>query len=332
MALLVGPELSPFVPWKPVAGTLGEAAVHKQHPLRRIARMTFSRNQSRAREARHCGASYCIVGALLLAGAATKKTRRSPRAQVSIRATKADRATEELEAFLRRQRMEPPKVDPLNGKLTEYNDNPIDLFFIAVFRQVMSSVANWQSQLPYWGPQAYEGMLEVAHAMQWGKSLKETEDTSLAVIKGLIPEDGREKFRTALRPDQFGTELNAWITAVFFPFMVGKCDVEKKTQEDVPTIPAGEEWDCAVKIEKCRWLERSGCVGMCVGLCKKPMENMFDEVLGMPLSMEPNMEDLSCTLVFGKKPTPWNEDDLQKQPCFATCATAAKSGTCPKLS
>ncbi|CAE7631037.1 D27 [Symbiodinium microadriaticum] len=78
--------------------------------------------------------------------------------------------------------------------------------------------------------------------------------------------------------------------------------------------------------------EMSGCVGMCVGLCKRPMQRMFGEVLGMPLSMEPNMEDLSCTMVFGKDPEPWEQDDLQQQPCFRSCATARMTGACPKLS
>eukprot|EP00435_Cladocopium_sp_Y103_P006786 s3237_g2.t1 len=139
------------------------------------------------------------------------------------------------------------------------------------------------------------------------------------------------RFRSALKADQFGTELNAMITAVFFPFMVGKCEVEERKHEDLEQIPEGEAWKCAVKIEKCRWLERSGCVGMCAGLCKRPMQRMFGEVLGMPLSMEPNMEDLSCTMVFGKKPVEWEKDDLREQPCFSTCATARSQGSCPKL-
>lgn len=169
--------------------------------------------------------------------------------------------------------------------------------------------------------------------MQWNKTLQETEDASLAVIDDLLQEGGKERFRSVIKADKFGTELNAAITAAGFPFMVGKCQVEERTHEDVPRVPLGESWRCAVKIEKCRWLERSGCVGMCVGLCKRPMQRMFGDVLGMPLSMEPNMEDLSCTMVFGKDPVPWEQDKLQTQPCFSTCATARRGcSTCHKLS
>lgn len=259
--------------------------------------------------------------------------RRSARCRRLARRAADAEARPDLEAFLAKQRERPPSVDPLGQPLVLYNDSPVDLAFIAIFRWVMSGVARFQSPRPWWGPEAYDGMLEVSHAMQWKKSLQETEDQSMSVINGLLPESGRERFRTLLKPDKFGTEINAWITAAFFPFMVGKCDVEERTREEVPGIPAGETWRNAVKIEKCRWLERSGCVGMCAGLCKRPMEKMFGDVLGMPLSMEPNLEDLSCTMVFGKEPSPWEQDDIREQPCFSTCATASKGGgACPKLS
>jgi len=254
------------------------------------------------------------------------------KAKAKASATEGPKSYEKLEAFLRLQRQAPLASDPLGGSLTPYNDGPLDMLFIAVFRQVMSGVAGWQSPLAFWGPEAYDGMLEVAHAQQWGRSLQETEDSAMSVIDGLLPEEGKARFRSALQANKFGTELNAWITAVFFPFMVGKCEVQPRTAEEMQQIPPGESWNCAVKIEKCRWLERSGCVGMCVGLCKKPMQRMFGEVLGMPLSMEPNMEDLSCTMVFGKDPEPWEQDDLQLQPCFKSCATARMTGACPKLS
>eukprot|EP00929_Paragymnodinium_shiwhaense_P042587 TRINITY_DN22016_c0_g1_i1.p1 TRINITY_DN22016_c0_g1~~TRINITY_DN22016_c0_g1_i1.p1 ORF type:complete len:341 (+),score=76.61 TRINITY_DN22016_c0_g1_i1:62-1084(+) len=292
--------------------------------------------------------SRCASAAavLLVAGHLRRGRRRLRRSRLLLASGQQDLATAPatgssddkrgLEAFLKAQREKPPKTDPLGEPLTNYSDNPIDLFFIAVFRIVMEGVAKWRSQRPFWGEDAYEGMLETAHAMQWRKSLAETQATSMAVIDGLLSEEAKKRFQRALKPDKFGTELNASITAVFFPFMVGKVDVESRGHEDLPSIPEGETWDCAVKIEKCRWLEKSGCVGMCAGLCKRPMEDMFGDVLGMPLSMEPDMEDLSCTMVFGKKPTPFEEDELKQQPCFATCAMAslAKDGQkpCHKLS
>jgi hypothetical protein len=38
---------------------------------------------------------------------------------------------------------------------------------------------------------------------------------------------------------------------------------------------------CAgVKIKKCRYLESSGCVGMCTNMCKLPTQKFFTETFG----------------------------------------------------
>lgn len=34
-----------------------------------------------------------------------------------------------------------------------------------------------------------------------------------------------------------------------------------------------------------RYLAESGCAGMCVNLCKTPVQQFFTEELGMPLTM-----------------------------------------------
>ncbi|CAK9060244.1 unnamed protein product [Durusdinium trenchii] len=300
-------------------------------PVRGTVRGQTERTRSRSTWSASVAATWTAATLLRSPRARRRRPPHRPGSQVGRKATGSDNRYKSLEAFLEAQRESPPTTDPLGGPLTPYNDSPVDWIFIAVFRQVMSGVASWQSPLAFWGTEAYDGMLEVAHAQQWGRTLQETEDSALSVIDNLLPEEGKARFRSALKADKFGTELNAWITAAFFPFMVGKCEVEARSQEDLAQIPEGEAWNCAVKIEKCRWLEKSGCVGMCVGLCKRPMQRMFGEVLGMPLSMEPNMEDLSCTMVFGKKPVEWQQDDLRDQPCFSTCATARSQGACPKL-
>ena len=41
----------------------------------------------------------------------------------------------------------------------------------------------------------------------------------------------------------------------------------------------------------CRYLAESGCAGMCVNLCKSPVQTFFTKELGMPLTMKPNFED-----------------------------------------
>jgi hypothetical protein len=42
------------------------------------------------------------------------------------------------------------------------------------------------------------------------------------------------------------------------------------------------------RIEKCQYLESSGCVGMCVNMCKVPTQDFFTNEFGLPLTMNPS--------------------------------------------
>ena len=57
-------------------------------------------------------------------------------------------------------------------------------------------------------------------------------------------------------------EINAWITTVFFRWLVGPMTLERKEVALPGREP--EPMMVGVKIEKCRYLQASGCVGMCV--------------------------------------------------------------------
>lgn len=65
---------------------------------------------------------------------------------------------------------------------------------------------------------------------------------------------------------KWSAELNAWITTKGFLWLVGECELEdmEMEMEDGKT----EIWKSVVKIKKCRYLENSGCTGMCVNMCK----------------------------------------------------------------
>ncbi|CAL9204038.1 unnamed protein product, partial [Musa hybrid cultivar] len=105
----------------------------------------------------------------------------------------------------------------------------------------------------------------------------------------------------------FTREIFAAFTTLFFPWLVGPCQVRKsevkgKTEKNVVYIP------------KCRFLESTNCVGMCTNLCKVPSQKFIQDSLGMPVYMVPNFEDLSCEMVFGQQP-PLHDPTL-KQPCY----------------
>jgi Beta-carotene isomerase D27-like, C-terminal len=63
-----------------------------------------------------------------------------------------------------------------------------------------------------------------------------------------------------------------------------------------------------VEIERCRYLEESGCVGTCLNSCKRPTERFFAQSMGLPLYIEPNFDDLYVSVcVFGLR-TPFRRE------------------------
>ncbi len=72
--------------------------------------------------------------------------------------------------------------------------------------------------------------------------------------------------RKLFPPTQFSAEFNALIASLGFFWLVGPSSVK---QEEVEVAPGVKRVQASVvHIEKCRYLESSGCVGMCVNMCK----------------------------------------------------------------
>lgn len=199
-----------------------------------------------------------------------------------------------------------------------YNDTWLDLAFIQLCRQAFGRVAGWQSERRW--SEGYLGMVEVSHALMRGRRGEEQREAVLMGFPSVPP-----WFRQLFPYSDWGAEVNASITPRFFEWLVGPCEVESGDVE-------GRNLRSVVAIKRCRYLDTSGCVGMCVNLCKAPTQHFFNQELGMPLTMEPNFETLGCRMVFGQTPPPLEEDPAFLQSCFATCPSAnPRADVCPKL-
>ncbi|WOK99242.1 hypothetical protein Cni_G07954 [Canna indica] len=124
------------------------------------------------------------------------------------------------------------------------------------------------------------------------------------------------KVKILLPPSRFAREYFAAFTTLFFPWLIGRCevrksDVEGKTEKNVVYIP------------KCRFLESTSCVGMCTNLCKIPSQKFIQDSLGMPVYMVPNFEDMSCEMIFGQQPP--TDDPALKQPCYRKSCSSFES-------
>lgn len=70
---------------------------------------------------------------------------------------------------------------------------------------------------------------------------------------------------------QWSAETNAWITAIFFKWLVGPLETK---EVEVPFNGEKQTWRSGVQIKKCRYLEQSGCVGESKQL-RQALEQLF---------------------------------------------------------
>jgi len=77
-------------------------------------------------------------------------------------------------------------------------------------------------------------------------------------------------------------------------------------------------------IEKCRFLETSGCLSTCIHACKIPTQRFFSEDMGLSVTLTPNVTDLSCRFEFNRVPEPLETDPIFKEPCLRMCTSSRK--------
>jgi beta-carotene isomerase len=112
--------------------------------------------------------------------------------------------------------------------------------------------------------------------------------------------------------------------------------VPKETAREVTAIVASEaaEWMfgptsrvtsgavTVVTIKKCRYLEATGCVGVCASMCKLPAQDVVFSEFGVPLHVEPDFTTGSCRMHFGKTPPPERIDPALNAKCLEGCSRA----------
>lgn len=207
-----------------------------------------------------------------------------------------------------------------------YHDNLLDRLFIALFSRKIAKAVGKKSKL-----KGYDGFVDLSKQIMQGRNASQQQATVAIVLQSLVPTPVLAAIRTLFSPTQLVCELNAWFATLLFEWLVGPCEV---TEVEVK----GEDGQLrlqksGVHIRKCRYLEQSGCVGMCINMCKLPTQDFFTYKFGIPLTMTPNFEDLSCEMVFGQIPPPLVEEKAYIQPCLVEQCSLAKpeAKSCPKV-
>jgi hypothetical protein len=206
-----------------------------------------------------------------------------------------------------------------------YNDDRLDRFFIWLFSRKMAKALGKGTKL-----HGYDGFVDLSKKIMQGRNAKEQQEVVARVLSSLVPPAVLAVIRTFFSPTRLVCELNAWFAAMLFEWLVGPCEVREVevagTDQQMRTQKSG------VHMKKCRYLEQSGCVGMCINMCKLPTQDFFTQGFGIPLTMTPNFEDLSCEMVFGQVPPPLETEAAYQQPCLVEqCGVARSVEPCPKV-
>ncbi|KAI5077287.1 hypothetical protein GOP47_0007111 [Adiantum capillus-veneris] len=207
------------------------------------------------------------------------------------------------------------------GHRSRYSDSPYDLFCINRLAQAMSHKTGLTTNL-----EGYDALIDISRQLASSTSPKRQREIVLEVLPLALPLWMPHTMRWLLRPSKLVWEFYAFTTPLLFQWLVGPVEVKE-------THVNGVTQKSVVHIKKCRYLENSNCVGMCMNLCKIPSERFIKQEFGVDVAMIPNFEDMSCDMIFGQAPIPLEQDPAMSQPCYkALCMNAeGKDRDCPKV-
>lgn len=111
----------------------------------------------------------------------------------------------------------------------------------------------------------YDNFVNLSREIMRGRNTAQQRETVAAVLGSLLPPDAPATFRKLFPFNRATAEFNAWLTTIFFTWLVGPSELK---DIEVEYEGSKETWRSGVQIKKCRYLEASGCTGLCVNLCK----------------------------------------------------------------
>ncbi|XP_062004854.1 beta-carotene isomerase D27, chloroplastic isoform X2 [Rosa rugosa] len=133
----------------------------------------------------------------------------------------------------------------------------VDELLLNVFRNKMVKQVGWDSDKP-----GYDGLIEVANRMMLNNPTNsDTKQAAVRVLISLFPPFLLELYKLLIAPIQGGkiaALMVARVTAISCQWLMGPCTVNSVD------LPDGNSWTSGVFVEKCKYLEESKCVGICV--------------------------------------------------------------------
>ncbi|XWS31835.1 hypothetical protein CRYUN_Cryun23aG0110300 [Craigia yunnanensis] len=211
----------------------------------------------------------------------------------------------------------PSKTMEGKGPKPEYKPGILDDFFLNSFRNKFVKEVGWDSEKP-----GYDGLIELAKALMMNsRSNSHTKDAAVRILNSLFPPFLLELYKILIAPIDGGkvaAMMVARVTVLTCQWLMGTCTVNSVD------LPDGTSCNSGVFVERCKYLEESKCVGICINTCKLPTQSFFKDYMGVPLVIEPNFSDYSCQFKFGVHPPLLENDVTLEEPCLDICPIANK--------
>lgn len=186
-----------------------------------------------------------------------------------------------------------------------YQESWLDMILLKIFRNlVQKNTGGIRSQKP-----GIEGLLEQGRLFMLKpgqtseaqhKMVKDTLGGLMTpylppfyriFMAGIVPELGLKNWDgKQLGPWFYAPWLTALVTPPFFAFLVGPSRPNRRKDGSVGGL----------LVEKCKFLQQSGCKGLCLHQCKIPAQEFFAQTLGLELTVSPNFVTQECQWSFGE--------------------------------
>ncbi|KAK6937261.1 Beta-carotene isomerase D27-like, C-terminal, partial [Dillenia turbinata] len=206
------------------------------------------------------------------------------------------------------------KSEEANPK-SEYIPGILDHVFLNLFRSKIVEEVGWDSEKA-----GYDGLIEVVNGlMMKSRKSSDTIEAAVRILRSLFPPLVLQLYKMLIAPvggGKLAANMVARVTALSCQWLMGTCAVNSVD------LPDGSSCMSGVFVERCKYLEESKCVGVCINTCKLPTQTFFKDYMGVPLLMEPNFKDNSCQFKFGILPPLPEDDSTLKEPCLDICPNA----------
>jgi hypothetical protein len=172
-------------------------------------------------------------------------------------------------------------------------------------------------------PKSFDELIHMIQYMTLSNPPKVVNEKGKSILVRLFPSWLLPAFQIIFAKPfpSFSAWMNTWVTHWATRWLMGPSKVYDVVIDDQTVLK-----EQGLLVEKCLFLESSGCIRTCTHACKIPTQRFFLESMGIPVSLKPNLTDYSCKFEFGVMPLAIENDESMKHPCLKDCQARSSYG------